>query len=87
MHLGFLHWMQRAASVTATMDVADPESPEQLFEVAELEMLQTNYPHATKLYQEILDKHPDSKFAEKARVKLKELQELQIEKETQERLR
>ncbi len=49
-------------------------SPEQLFETAEFEVLQTNYPHATKLYQEIIAKHPDSPFAEQARARLKELQ-------------
>lgn len=48
-------------------------SPDQLFETAELEMLQTNYPHATKLYQEILAQHPNSEFAEKARKRLKEI--------------
>jgi hypothetical protein len=55
------------------------QSPEQLFETAEFEMLQTNYPHATELYQEILDKHPDSKFAESARKSLRELQARQRE--------
>ena len=50
------------------------QSPEQLFETAEFEILQTNYPHATELYQEILEKHPKSKFAESARKKLRELQ-------------
>jgi outer membrane protein assembly factor BamD (BamD/ComL family) len=49
------------------------QSPKQLFETAELEMLQTNYPHATELYREILNKHPDSKFAENARKRLREL--------------
>ena len=55
------------------------QSPAQLFETAEFEVLQTNYPHATELYQEIIEKHPDSKFAERARKKLKELQARQGE--------
>ena len=54
-------------------------SPEQLFETAEFEVLQTNYPHATKLFREIIERHPNSKFAEKARIKLKELEALQKE--------
>jgi outer membrane protein assembly factor BamD (BamD/ComL family) len=55
------------------------QSPEQLFETAEFEMLQTNYPHANELYQEILEKHPNSKFAESARKRLRELQARQGE--------
>lgn len=54
--------------------VACGQSPEQLFETAEFEMLQTNYPHATELYQEIIEKHPDSAFAERARQRVSELQ-------------
>ena len=50
------------------------QSPEQLFETAEFEMLQTNYPHAAKLYREIIAKHPDSNFAENARKRLKEIE-------------
>jgi len=58
-----------------------------LFETAELEMLQTNYPHATKLYLEIVEKHPDSKFAESARKRLEELQARQGRDEQQEKMR
>ncbi|MBU0674500.1 MAG: hypothetical protein KJ950_07660 [Proteobacteria bacterium] len=54
--------------------VACGQSPEQLFETAEFEMLQTNYPHATALYQEIIEKHPNTRFAETARARLVELQ-------------
>ena len=49
------------------------DSPKQLFETAEFEVLQTNYPHATKLYQEIIDKHPDSDFVGKSRERLQEI--------------
>ncbi|MFH1215464.1 MAG: hypothetical protein V1706_03080 [Pseudomonadota bacterium] len=48
-------------------------SPEELFETAELELLQTNYPHAALLYQEIIDKHSDSEFVETARRRLAEI--------------
>lgn len=51
--------------------------PEELFETAEFELLQTNYPHATKLYQEIIDKHPDSDFAATARLRLVEIKKKQ----------
>ena len=66
--------MKRLFCLIFLFVVSCGQSPEQLFETAEFEMLQTNYPHATKLYQEILEKHPDSKFAESARERLKELQ-------------
>ncbi len=49
------------------------ESPNQLFETAELEMIQSNYPNATKLYQEIIEKHPSSKLAAKSMERLEEI--------------
>ncbi len=54
--------------------VSCAQSPEQLFETAEFEMLQTNYPHANELYQEIIAKHPNSAFAQRARKRVLELQ-------------
>ncbi|MDH5524629.1 MAG: hypothetical protein OEY01_11650 [Desulfobulbaceae bacterium] len=48
-------------------------SPQELFDTAEFELLQTNYPHAAKLYQEIIDRHPDSELVEKARARLAEI--------------
>lgn len=56
--------------------------PGELYETAEFEMLQTNYPHARQLYQEIIDKHPGSEFAAKARVRLQEIAEKTARKET-----
>lgn len=47
-------------------------SPEELFETAELEMLQTNYPNAIKLYQDVIERDPGSKLAAKARGRLAE---------------
>lgn len=47
--------------------------PSELYETAEFEMLQTNYPHASQLYQEIIDKHPESEYAAKARARLQEI--------------
>jgi len=48
-----------------------------LFETAEFEELQKNHTHAIQLYQEILEKHPDSKYAGKARERLKALEKSQ----------
>lgn len=54
------------------------DSPKELYETAEFEVLQTNYPHAIKLYQEIIDKHPNSNFAEKSRERLEEIRVKQL---------
>ena len=48
-------------------------SAAELFETAELEMLQKNHAHAVLLYREIVNKHPESKYAQKARERLKAL--------------
>jgi outer membrane protein assembly factor BamD (BamD/ComL family) len=66
--------MKRLFCLIFLFIVSCGQSPQQLFETAEFEMLQTNYPHATELYREILEKHPDSKFAEMARKRLRDLQ-------------
>lgn len=49
----------------------------ELFETAEFEELQKNHTHAAELYKEILEKHPESKYAEKARGRLKALEQAQ----------
>ena len=46
----------------------------ELFETAEFEELQKNPTHAAELYKEILEKHPDSEYARKARERLKVLE-------------
>ncbi|MCK4837499.1 MAG: hypothetical protein KAS94_01795 [Desulfobulbaceae bacterium] len=66
--------MKRLFCLIFLFIVSCGQSPEQLFETAEFERLQTNYPHATELYQEIIEKHPNSKFAESARKRLSEFQ-------------
>jgi outer membrane protein assembly factor BamD (BamD/ComL family) len=65
--------MKRLFSLIFLLLIACGPGPQELFETAEFELLQTNYPHATKLYQEIIDQHPDSELVEKARARLKEI--------------
>ena len=43
---------------------------EQLFDTAKLEELQNNREHATKLYQEIIQKYPESDYAKRAKERL-----------------
>lgn len=46
------------------------KSADDLLETARFEELQRNLPHARKLYQEIVDRFPDSYEAEEARKRL-----------------
>lgn len=45
----------------------------QLYETAQFEEEQFNVEHATKLYEEILKKYPESDFADKAKKRLEVL--------------
>jgi outer membrane protein assembly factor BamD (BamD/ComL family) len=47
---------------------------QELYKTAEFEELQKNQEHAIQLYEEIIEKHPDSEFAQKARIRLSELE-------------
>ena len=49
------------------------ESPESLYDTAQFEEKQMNKAHATQLYEQIIREHPDSEWAEKAKVRLEEL--------------
>jgi len=52
------------------MLMACGEDPQQLFETARFEEQQHNRAHAQELYEQIIQQHPDSEFAEKARQRL-----------------
>jgi len=45
-----------------------------MYQTAELEEIQNSHEHARTLYQEIIDKHPKSEYAEKAKKRLDVLQ-------------
>jgi hypothetical protein len=51
--------------------IACGEDPRQLYETAQFEEQQQNRTHARELYERIIQQHPDSEFAEKARQRLK----------------
>jgi hypothetical protein len=51
--------------------IACGEDPRQLYETAQFEEQQQNRTHARELYERIMQQHPDSEFAEKARQRLK----------------
>ena len=48
----------------------DGAKAEELFETAQFEELQKNQEHASELYKDIIEKYPDTKFAEKAKIRL-----------------
>jgi outer membrane protein assembly factor BamD (BamD/ComL family) len=52
--------------------IACGEDPRQLYETALFEEQQQNQAHAQELYERIIQQHPDSEFAEKARQRLEE---------------
>lgn len=51
------------------------DKPKELFDTAQLEERQYNAPHAQQLYQEIVDKYPDSPYAVQARERLAALKQ------------
>lgn len=65
--------MKRICWLLLLLLLACGPSPEQMFNTAEFELLQTNYPHASKLYEQIIEKYPQSELAEKARTRLQEI--------------
>ena len=48
---------------------------EELFDAAKLEELQDNHQRARQLYQEIIDRYPETEYARKAKERLSALQE------------
>ena len=53
------------------------DSAKDLYETAQLEELQKNREHAVQLYEEILQKHPNSEYAKKAGERLSEIRKNQ----------
>ena len=47
-----------------------------LYDTAQLDEKQNNRPHATKLYREIVEEHPDSPHADQAKTRLTELEKV-----------
>ena len=50
------------------------EKAKDLYDTAQLEERQNNRPHATKLYRQIVEEHPDSPYANQAKTRLAELE-------------
>jgi TolA-binding protein len=63
----------RAALAALVLVVACGGGAKELLDTAEFEELQRNTTHARELYQEIVQKHPDSPEAAKAKERLQAL--------------
>jgi TolA-binding protein len=63
----------KAALAALVLVVACGGGAKELLDTAEFEELQRNTTHARELYQEILQKHPDSPEAAKAKARLQAL--------------
>ncbi len=50
---------------------------EEMYETAQFEELQTNYPHARQLYAEIITKYPESEYAAQAAERLNAIRDKQ----------
>lgn len=74
--MGLIQWMIRAVfAVCLVFAIAGcGESPQQMFETAQFEELQNNQRHARELYERIIQQHPNTEFAQKAALRLAELQ-------------
>jgi TolA-binding protein len=61
-------------TVCLTLFGCSGDNAQSLFETAQLEELQHNTEHAEKLYREIIDKYPQSPYAEQAKDRLSAMQ-------------
>lgn len=64
-----------ALFLTFIVTCAKSEGPaEALYSVGQLEEKQYNPEHATEIYQKIIEKYPDTPWAEKARKRIKDIE-------------
>ena len=57
-------------SLALVLSVCSGNNAEELFDTAKLEELQNAPDHAIKLYREIVDKYPESEYAQKAKERI-----------------
>jgi len=59
-----------AVSMAFTLAGCSGENAKDLFETAQLEELQNNPEHAATLYRQIVENHPETEYAERAKGRL-----------------
>lgn len=62
-------------AIAIAFSACSGKKAEEMYETAQFEELQTNYKHAKELYREIIEKYPESEYAEKASTRLNALKE------------
>ena len=68
-------WLAIFAMVFAlAVSGCSDQKAKEKYETAQFEELQKNYVHARKLYQEIIEKYPESDYANEAQQRLKALE-------------
>ncbi len=60
-------------SLTLIFAACAGNQAEELYKTAQFEELQKNHEHALQLYDEIINKHPESDYAQKAKDRVSEL--------------
>ena len=60
-------------AISIAFSACSGKKAKEKYETAQFEELQTNYPHAKKLYLEIIEKYPESEYAKKASERLNAL--------------
>jgi outer membrane protein assembly factor BamD (BamD/ComL family) len=66
-------WVLTIILATALSGCSGNNGGQQLFDTAKLEELQDNPEHARQLYQEIIDRYPETECARKAKERLSAL--------------
>lgn len=66
--------------LAAVLSGCSGNGAEQLFDTAKLEEVQDNREHASKLYQEIIDRYPESEYAMRAKERLSAIREADKQK-------
>ena len=72
---GVTKWLAIFVMVLAlVVSGCSDQKAKEKYETAQFEELQKNYVHAKTLYQEIIEKYPESEFAKEASQRLKALE-------------
>lgn len=60
-------------AVVIVLNSCGGDSPKSMFDTAQLEELQNNSKHAKEIYEDIISKHPNTEYAQKAKERLDKL--------------
>ncbi len=61
------------AALVMVLGSCGGDSPKSMFDTAQLEELQNNPKHAIEIYEEIVNKYPNTEFAKKSKERIEKL--------------